>query len=57
MRFHWKTMFMISLVLALALPAVAPVVAQEENPEGETLPCEGEASPGPWWPWTKRRGW
>jgi hypothetical protein len=46
MRFQWKTMFMISLVLALALPAVAPVAAQEGNPEGETLPCAGEGVSG-----------
>ena len=46
MRFHWKTMFMISLVLALALPAVAPVAAQEEPPAGEILPCEGEGVSG-----------
>jgi len=46
MRFHWKTMFMISLVLALALPAVAPVAAQEEPPAGEILPCAGEGVSG-----------
>jgi len=46
MRFHWKTMFMISLVLALALPAVAPAAAQEEPPAGEILPCEGEGVSG-----------
>ena len=46
MRFHWKTMFMISLVLALALPAVAPAAAQEEPPAGEILPCAGEGVSG-----------
>jgi hypothetical protein len=46
MRFHWKTMFMISLVLALALPAVAPAAAQEEPPAGEILPCEREGVSG-----------